>query len=120
MWRTDEASIHMSNAVVIDSVLYGLSHLNSGQYFALDLDSGQVLWKSEPRQAENAAIVKAGTTLFMLQNDAKLIVMKANRSGFNPVKRYEVAMGETWAQPVVSGNRIFVKDVSNLTLWTLN
>jgi len=120
VWRTDEASIHMSNAVVIDSVLYGLSHLNSGQYFALDLDSGQVLWKSEPRQAENAAVVKAGTTLFMLQNDAKLIVLKANRSGFNPVKRYEVAMGETWAQPVISGNRIFVKDVSNLTLWTLN
>jgi outer membrane protein assembly factor BamB len=120
MWRTDEASVHMSNSVVIDNVLYGLSHLNSGQYFALDLDSGQVLWKSQPRQAENAGIVKAGTTLFLLQNDAKLVVMKANRSGFNPVKTYEVAMGETWTQPVVSGNRIFVKDVSNLTLWTLN
>ena len=120
MWRTDEASVHMSNSVVVDSVLYGLSHLNSGQYFALDLDSGKVLWKSEPRQAENAAVVKAGTTLFLLQNDAKLIILKANRSGFNPVKRYEVATGETWSQPVVSGNRIFVKDVSNLTLWTLN
>jgi outer membrane protein assembly factor BamB len=120
VWRTDEASVHMSNSVVIDSLLYGLSHLNSGQYFALDLDSGQVLWKSQPRQAENAAIVKAGTTLFMLQNDAKLAILKANRTGFNPLKTYEVAMSETWTQPVVSGNRIFVKDVSNLTLWTLN
>jgi outer membrane protein assembly factor BamB len=120
MWRTDEASVHMSNTVVIDSVLYGLSHLNSGQYFALDLESGQVLWKSAGRQAENAAIVKAGTTLFMLQNDAQLLVLKANRSGFNPAKKYEVAMGETWTQPVISGNRVFVKDVSNLTLWTLN
>lgn len=120
VWKTDEASIHMSNAVVLDGVLYGLSHLNSGQYFALDLDTGKVLWKSEPRQAENAAIVRAGSTLFFLQNDAKLVVMKANRNGFNPLKRYEVAMGETWAQPVVAGNRLFVKDVSNLTLWTLN
>jgi outer membrane protein assembly factor BamB len=120
MWKNDEVSVHMSNSVVIDNVLYGLSHINSGQYFGLDLDSGQVLWKSDPRQAENAAIVKAGTTLFLLQNDAKLLVMKANRSSFSPLKRYEVAMGETWTQPVVSGNRIFVKDVSNLTLWTLN
>jgi outer membrane protein assembly factor BamB len=120
VWRNDEASVQMSNPVIIDSVLYGLSHLNSGQFFALDLDSGQVLWKGQPRQAENAAIVKAGTTLFLLQNDAKLHVMKANRSGFTPTKTYEVAMGETWTQPVVSGNRIFVKDVSNLTLWTLN
>jgi hypothetical protein len=27
---------------------------------------------------------------------------------------------ETWTQPAISGNRFFVKDVSNLTLWTLN
>jgi outer membrane protein assembly factor BamB len=120
VWKNDEASVQMSNPVIIDSVLYGLSHLNSGQFFALDLDSGQVLWKGQPRQAENAAIVRAGTTLFLLQNDAKLHVMKANRSAFTPAKTYEVAMGETWTQPVVSGNRIFVKDVSNLTLWTLN
>jgi len=120
VWHTDEASVHMSNSVVIDAVLYGLSHLNSGQYFALDLDTGKVLWKSPPRQAENAAIVRGGNTLFLLQNDAKLLVMRANRTAFNPLKNYEVAAGETWAQPVVAGNRLFVKDVSNLTLWTLN
>jgi len=120
VWSTKEVSVHMSNSVVVDNVVYGLSHLNSGQYFALDLDKGQVLWKSEPRQAENAAIVRAGNTLFFLQNDAKLVVMKADKAAFTPLKKYEVAMGETWAQPVISGNRIFVKDVSNLTLWTLN
>jgi hypothetical protein len=31
-----------------------------------------------------------------------------------------VATSDTWAQPVISGNRIFVKDVSSLTLWMLN
>ena len=35
-------------------------------------------------------------------------------------KRYTVAKSATWAQPTVSGNRIFVKDVSSLTLWTLD
>jgi hypothetical protein len=30
-----------------------------------------------------------------------------------------VATSATWAQPAVSGNRIFVKDVSSITLWTL-
>jgi outer membrane protein assembly factor BamB len=120
VWKTTEVSTHMSNSVVHEGVLYGLSHLNSGQYFALDLDKGAVLWRSEPRQAENAAIVRAGNTLFFLQNDAKLVVMRTNRTGFTPARRYEVAMGETWTQPVIAGNRLFVKDVSNLTLWTLN
>jgi len=36
------------------------------------------------------------------------------------VKKYTVAESETWTQPTIIGNRIFVKDVSNLTLWTLN
>lgn len=120
MWATKEVSLQMSNAVEINGVLYGLSHLNSGQYFALDLEDGKVLWKGEPRQAENAAMVRAGDTIFSLETDAELLVMKANKTALNVVKRYPVAMGETWSQPAISGNRFFVKDVSNLTLWTLN
>jgi hypothetical protein len=26
----------------------------------------------------------------------------------------------TWAQPAISGNRVFVKDASSLALWTVN
>jgi len=46
--------------------------------------------------------------------------MWASRTGFEPLKRYTVADSATWAQPTISGNRVFVKDVSSLTLWTLN
>jgi len=119
VWHTDEVSLHMSDAVEIDGVLVGLSHLNSGQYFALDLETGRVLWTSDPRQAEHAAIARAGRTIFSLENDAELVVIRHNRTRFEPIARYEVASSETWAQPVMSGNRIFVKDVSSLTLWTL-
>jgi outer membrane protein assembly factor BamB len=120
LWHTDNVSLHLTNGVAIDGVLYGLSHLNSGQYFALDLSNGQVLWTSEPRQAENAAMVRAGNSILSIQNDAKLVVINANRMRFDPVRRYEIATSETWAQPAISGNRMFVKDVTNLTLWTLN
>ena len=41
-------------------------------------------------------------------------------TAFEPVRRYKVADAETWAPPALSGNRIFVKDVTSLTLWTLN
>lgn len=120
VWQTKEVSLHMTNGVAIDGVLYGLSHLNNGQYFALDLNDGKVLWTSEGRQAENAGIVRAGNTIFSLEQDGELIVFNVGRTAFNPVRRYPVSMAETWAQPTVSGNRIFVKDVSSLTLWTLN
>jgi len=119
VWHTDEVSIHMSNGVVVDGVLFGLSHLNSGQYFGLDLDTGQVLWTSPPRQADNAAIQYAGTTIFSLEADAELVVFPTSRTGFEPVQRYEVATSATWSQPTLAGNRVFVKDVESLTLWTV-
>jgi hypothetical protein len=101
-------------------VLYGLSHLNSGQYFGLDLDTGRVLWTSAPRQAENAALLQAGNVVFSLQDDAELLILRPSRRQFDPIERYTVADSATWAQPTIAGSRVFVKDVSTLALWTLN
>jgi outer membrane protein assembly factor BamB len=120
VWHTDEVSTHMSDVVAIDGAIFGLSHLNSGQYFALDLESGKVLWKSDPRQANHAAIARSGNTIFSLEDDSELVVVRFNKTRFEPVARYKVAGSDTWTQPVVSGNRIFVKDVSSLTLWTID
>ena len=55
-----------------------------------------------------------------LKDDAELIVARSSRNGFEPFKRYTVADSATWAQPSISGNRIFIKDVTTLTLWTMN
>jgi outer membrane protein assembly factor BamB len=119
VWQTKEVSLHMTNGVAIDGVLYGLSHLSAGQYFALDLATGAVLWKSDARQAENAAMVRAGDTIFSLEDDGEMVIMKANRTAMNVVRRYDVADSQTWAQPAISGSRLYVKDVAHLTLWTL-
>ena len=120
VWHTDEDSMHMSDAVVTDGVLFGLSHLNRGQYFALDLATGQVLWKSDARQGEHAAIVRAGETIFSLEEDGELVIVRHSRTRFDPIARYEVATSATWTQPVISGTGVFVKDVSSLTLWTID
>ncbi len=120
VWHTADVSLHMANAVVVDGVMVGLSHLNSGQYFGLDLDSGQVVWTSDPRQADHASILRSGQTVFSLEDDAELLVLKNSRSAFDPQEVYDVAESATWTLPTLSGNRLFVKDVSNLTLWTVD
>lgn len=120
VWKTSEVSMYTSNPVVITDMLFGLSHRSRGQFFALDATTGEVLWLGPPREAENTAIVKAGDLLFLLNDDAELIVAKSSRQGFEPLQRYTVADSATWAQPAISGNRIFVKDVSSIALWTLD
>jgi len=104
----------------VGDVVVGLSSRNAGQYFGVDVKSGRTLWTSEGRQAGNAAIAKAGTLIFSLEDDGDLVVARGGRTAFEPVKRYKVAEGETWTQPAISGKRIFVKDLSSLALWAVD
>jgi outer membrane protein assembly factor BamB len=119
-WENADVPFRLSNPVIVGDMLFGLSTKAMGQYFGVDAKTGKTLWTSEGRQAGNAAIVKAGDVLFSLQDDGELIVARSSRTAFEPLHRYKVADSETWAQPTISGNRIFVKDVSTLALWTLN
>ena len=120
VWVNNDATMDMSTGVVIGSTLFGFSPRNSGQYFAIDANTGQTLWLSEPRQGENAAVVRAGELWFALDTTAELKVAKANPKQFEILKRYDVADSATWAQPVLSGQRFFIKDLSTISLWTLN
>jgi outer membrane protein assembly factor BamB len=119
-WTTREVSMYVSNPVIAGDALFGLSHRARGQYFALDAKTGKTLWLGPPRQATNTAVVRAGELLVLLNDDGELIVARSSRSGFDPLKRYTVATSATWAQPAISGNRILVKDVSSITLWTVD
>ena len=120
IWQNQDLSLFMSNGVLVDDALYSLAFTNSGQFFALDAVTGETLWSTQGREAENTAFVKAGSVLFLLNDDAELIVARASRAGFDPLRRYTVADSVTWAQPAISGNRLFVKDDSTLALWTLD
>jgi outer membrane protein assembly factor BamB len=119
-WETAAAEMYISHPVVIGDTLFGFSRRAGGQLFALDARDGRMLWSGAPRFATNVAFAKAGELLFVLKDDAQLVIARANRAGFEPLKTYEVADSATWAQPVVSGRRLFVKDVSTLTLWTFD
>ena len=118
-WETKNVSTYLSTPVVVDNVLYGLSTKQRGQFYAVDAKTGQVLWLGTPREADNTAVVKAGRLLFLLNDDGELIVARANRKAFDPIARYVVADSATWAQPAISGDRIFIKDVDTLTLWAV-
>ena len=120
LWENADVSLYMSDAVIVGDTLVGFSQRNSGQFFGLDARTGKTLWTSDGRQATNAAIVVAGDLWFALKDDAELIVARKSASAFELLRRYTVATSATWAQPAISGNRLFVKDVSSLTLWTVD
>ena len=119
-WENADVPMRLSNGVVASDRLFGLSTKNMGQYFSVDARTGKTLWLSEGRQAGNVAIETGGDLIFSLEDDGELLVIRNSATAFEPLRRYKVAETATWTQPAISGNRIFVKDVSSLTLWTLN
>jgi outer membrane protein assembly factor BamB len=119
-WENPQIQMSFSNAVLVGDALFSMSPLNSGQFFWADAKTGKPLWMSEPRQAGNAAIVKSSNLLFVLKDDGQLMISRLAPGAFEPLKTYKVAESATWAPPVISGNRIFIKDVNTLVLWTLD
>ena len=119
-WENPQLQMSFSNPVLVGDAVFSMSPLNSGQFFWADAKSGKTLWTSAPRQAGNAAIVRAGNVLFVLKDDAQLMIARPTPGGFEPLKTYTVADSATWPAPAISGNRIFVRDIETLALWTLN
>ena len=120
VWENNDIPLRHTNMVLAGDLIFGMTTKNSGQYFAVNAKTGQSLWTSPGRQGTAGAIMRFGDYFFSLQNNGELLVIRNSPSAFDVVKRYKVAEGETWAEPVFSGNRILIKDLNHVTLWTLN
>lgn len=120
VWENDDTPLKLTNMVLSNNILFGITTKNSGQYFAVDARTGKTLWLSPGRQATQGAIAKAGNYFLSLQDNGELVVVRSNPTSFELLKKYKLAQGETWSEAVFSGNRIFIKDLNSLSLWTLS
>jgi outer membrane protein assembly factor BamB len=117
-WENDELFYRLSNSVITGNALFGLSPQNRGQFFFVDAASGKTLSIGEPRAADNAAIARSGNLLLILKANGELIVADGtNTSALTPIRTYKVAEPPTWGAPSFSGNRIFVKDATGVSMW---
>jgi hypothetical protein len=63
--------------------------------------------------------VDAGSVLIALTPASELIAFQASEKAYVEVARIKVASSPTYAYPVVSGKRIFVKDKDDVMLFTV-
>lgn len=120
VWENREASFYMSSPILDGAFLLGMSYRNKGQFVCLDAETGKMLWAGEGRQGENAALVKAGSNILLLTNDAELRVARMGGGKLEVLWRYKVADSPTWAHPVVTSRGVLVKDAETLSLWAFH
>jgi outer membrane protein assembly factor BamB len=132
LWTNPENSVQFNSPVLKNGLVIGLTQNN--QFFAIDEQTGKTVWSAPAASAAPAgsrerggrgsrggygSIVDANTVLLALTPASDLIVLQPDDKKLNEVSRIKVAASPTYAYPVVSGNRLFVKDQDSLTLWTV-
>ena len=107
----------MASAVVNGNSLFGKSHFRQGQFFRLDIDTGEIIWRGPSRMGEYATFLSLDEHVIILKDDAALEIIDATSSGYEPIVSYEVAESPTWAAPVLLKDGFLIKDRTKLFRW---
>ncbi len=118
VWHNERAAMYLNSPVVIGNFVYGMTHFRKGQFFSMEARTGKNVWTSTGAEGENASIVSAADLLFFLSNNAELTIAKPSQTKYEVLKKYTVAQTPTWAHPALTGNKLLVKDLKSLTLWS--
>ncbi|MHC4394304.1 MAG: PQQ-binding-like beta-propeller repeat protein [Planctomycetota bacterium] len=119
LWSNPDVATQFNTPVLKDGLLFGLS--NSNNLFCINARTGRTEWLDENKSGSGgfAAVVSAGSCLMALPSSSELIVFKPDDEKFTEIARYKVAETPIYAHPVISANRVFVKDQESLALWML-
>ncbi len=119
LWSNPELAPQFNTPVLRDGLLFGLT--DRSNLYCINAQTGQTAWTdASPRGSRGfVAIVSAGSCLVVLANDSELIIYKPSNKEYSEITRYKVADTPTYAHPIISGNRVFVKDQESVAMWML-
>ncbi|MEM7581939.1 MAG: PQQ-binding-like beta-propeller repeat protein [Acidobacteriota bacterium] len=118
-WHNKELTQRMASPVTDGKLVFGFSNRRKGQLFALDPQTGKVLWEEEGRGGSNAVLTVVGDWLLVANTAAELRVMRWQDQAMEEVERYQIASSEVWAQPAWLPDGLLVKDKRHLTRFML-
>jgi outer membrane protein assembly factor BamB len=119
LWTSTDVSPRFCSPVLKDGLLFGLS--DKGEFYCINAKTGQMAWKQAEAQGGGfGSILNAGSTLIALTPKSHLIVFQPSDKAYTQVADIKVADTDTYAQPVIAGNKLFIEDQNSVTLWTLD
>jgi outer membrane protein assembly factor BamB len=117
LWTNSEITTTFNTPVLKDGFLYGLS--SKSRLFCINASNGQTAWIDDAPQQGFGTIVDAGSILIALSSTSNLVVFKPDGKAYSQIASIKVSESPVYAQPVLSGNRIFIKDNDSLTEFTV-
>ncbi len=116
-WHRRDVSLNIASAVVNGNSLFGKSHFRQGQFFRLDTETGEDIWRGPSRMGEYATFLSIDDQVVILKDDATLEIIEADSDAYEPIISYEIAESPTWAAPVLLADGFLIKDRTKLFRW---
>jgi outer membrane protein assembly factor BamB len=109
VWRNKNLRAHINSPVEWGGAVFGIDgNTGGGNLVCLDAATGERRW--EEKSVKGGALVVAGGALIVVTEKGDLVIAEASPKGYNQLFRQTVLSQRTWAQPVLSNRRIYVRD----------
>jgi outer membrane protein assembly factor BamB len=119
LWSNMDNSPRFCTPVLKDGFIYGLS--DPGKFYCIDAKTGKTVWtEANGSRGGFGSIVDAGPVLIALTPKSNLIVFQPSDKEYTEVATIKVSDSATYAQPLLSGNRLFMEDADSVSLLTLD
>lgn len=113
IWTNTQLGARFTTPVLHNRLVIGYT----GHFFCADAQTGATLWTDTTNRGNSAALVDAGSVIFAVTVNSELVAFSPSDKAYTEFLRCKVAESETWAHPVMAGDRVFVRDRDSVTLW---
>ncbi len=118
LWSNNTTGSKWNTPVLRDGSLYGFS--DQRRIFCIDAATGKTNWTDNATTSDFSTLLDCGTVFTGLASTGNLIIFRPDRTKYAGVATYKVADTPVYSYPVISGNKIWVKDAGSIMLYSIN
>lgn len=116
-WTSDQLSIHFWNTLRIDDTVYASVGGNGSVMAAVDVTSGEILWRE--RGFEKVNFLHIGDRTILLDANGHLALATLSPAGIEVHAQARILEGPTWTAPTQFGTTLFVRDKQSIRAFDL-
>jgi outer membrane protein assembly factor BamB len=116
-WTSNALRSNFNDFVVHDGHLFGFS----GNILAcIDVKDGKRIWKGGRYGAGQLVLLRDQGVLLVLSEEGELALVSAASDKFTELARFPAMEGKTWNHPVLAGDRLLVRNDSEMVAFRLS
>lgn len=108
VWENGDFAAKYCSPVIYKGHLYGISGERGGAMTCIRLSDGKTVWQQG--RYGNGTLTIVDGHIVAVSESGKLIIAKADPTGFNPTVEMSAVRGRVWVEPVVANGHVYVRN----------